>query len=240
MPYPQVLFDLQLTFARKITALSQRPYQEVVLRDTAMYRILGLDWAFDTAHPVWQAYLQGLRHEQGDADWSHQFYLARYDQLPKHPTPNWGCFAYDYSPEAQVIHIHFANVDTSGYGPLSSQRRAARLEELRSMFISIKQAHPDASEVRGGSWLYNRSAYKRLFPPEYGASALPDRPHLAACALWGQFLRHDEQINEENARLFLQRLSVLEEVDQYAQYFPYQVLLTRAPIDLFYRFYGID
>ena len=240
MPYPQAFFDLQLTFARKIAALSGRPYQEVVLRDTALYRILGLDWTFDAAHPVWQEYMQGLQGKHSDAEWTNRFYLARYDHLPKHPTPNWGCFAYDYLPEKQAIHIHFANVDTSGYGPLSSQRQSARMEELRSMFISIKQEHPDAAEVRGGSWLYNRSAYKRLFPPEYGASARPDTPHLVARALWGQFLRYDEQINEESTGLFLQRLDVLEEANQYAGCFPYQVLLTRAPIALFYRFYGID
>jgi len=240
VPYPHAFFALQLTFADKIAALSGQSFQEMVLRYTAMYRILGLDWSLDPSHPVWQDYLQGMRQAPADAEWSHQVYLARCDQIPTHPTPNWGCFAYTYSPEWPSVHLHFANVDTSGVGPLSHQRQQARLAELRAMFTHIKQTHPDTIEVCGGSWLYNRPAYTRLFPPEYAASAQADRPHLIARALWGQFLHHDEQINQEIASLFLQRLSALEDMEQYAQCFPYQVLLTKAPIGLFYRFYGID
>src|SRR5260370_18090909 len=126
-----------------MAALSQPPYHDALLHTTAMYRILGLDWTLDPADPVWQHYLQGLRHGRADAAWSHQFYLARYDQIPKHPTPSWGCFAYDYSPELRTIRLHFGNQDTSGYGPLSHQRIEARLEELRFMFTHIKQAHPE-------------------------------------------------------------------------------------------------
>src|SRR6266566_3331241 len=42
MLYPPGFFGLQLTFARKITQLTQRPYQETILNMTALYRIVGL------------------------------------------------------------------------------------------------------------------------------------------------------------------------------------------------------
>jgi hypothetical protein len=99
--------------------------------------------------------------------------------------------------------------------------------------------HPDAIAVYGSSWLYNLEAYRRLFPVEYGLSARIDTPRLTARSLWGQFLRHDERLNEERVVVFLDRMNRLEEEHEYAQCFPFQVLLTQAPIDLFYAFYEV-
>lgn len=64
MHYPQAFFELQLLFARKRAALLAQPYPQAILHNTALYRILGLDWSFDASNPVWQAYVQGLEQEQ--------------------------------------------------------------------------------------------------------------------------------------------------------------------------------
>jgi hypothetical protein len=241
MLYPPGFFSIQLTFAKKITQLTQRPYQDAVLNMTALYRILGLDWSFDPHHPVWQDYLEGLHQidTDADADWSYQFYLERADQLPSYDNQHWGCFGYEYWSKRRLIHLHFWNLDESGYGPLSHQRKEARLTDLLSMFTQIKRAHPDAIAVHGSSWLYNLEAYKRLFPIEFGLSACTGTPHLIARSLWGQFLRYDGRLNEERVEVFLDRLNRLEKEHQYAQCFPFQVLLTEAPISLFYTFYGL-
>ena len=92
MLYPPGFFGLQLTFARKITHLTQRPYQEAILNMTALYRILGLDWSLDPLNPVWLDYLKGLHQLDADADWSYQFYLERADQIPSYDNQHWGCF----------------------------------------------------------------------------------------------------------------------------------------------------
>lgn len=239
MQYPREFFELQLVFARKTTAVTQKSYQETILHYTALYRILGLDWSFDPSNPIWRAYLQGLQSEKSDTEWTYQFYLTRFDQLPQYRTPRWGCFSYEYYAETQVIRIHFANLDVSGYGPLTTRRKEARLVELASMFKHIQEKHPVARMVQGGTWLYNRHEYKRLFPVEYGQSARIDKPHLQTRGLWGQFLRHDGKINEKTASLFLERISQLQLPEYYAQCFPYQSLLTKAPIELFYEFYRI-
>jgi len=206
---------------------------------TALYRIVGLDWSLDPQNPVWQNYLKGLHQLDADADWSYKFYLERADQIPSYDNQHWGCFGYEYWSERCLIHLHFWNLDDSGYGPLSHQRKDARLADLRSMFTHIKRVHPDAIAVHGSSWLYNVEAYRRLFPVEFGLSARPDTPHLVARSLWGQFLRFDGRLNEERAVVFLDRLNRLEQERQYAQCFPFQVLLTQAPITLFYPFYGV-
>ncbi|GHO62136.1 hypothetical protein KSC_010280 [Ktedonobacter sp. SOSP1-52] len=75
-------------------------------------------------------------------------------------------------------HIHFSNLDFSGYGPLTHQRREARLADLWSMFSHIKRFHPEARLVQGSSWLYNREAYTHLFPREYAHSARPYKVRL--------------------------------------------------------------
>ena len=241
MLYPPGFFGLQLTFATKITQLTQRPYQETILNMTVLYRILGLDWSLDPQNPVWQKYLKGLHQIDIDADanWSYQFYLKRADRIPSYDNQHWGCFGYEYWSERRLIHLHFWNLDESGYGPLSHQHKEARLTDLRSMFTHIKQMHPDAIAVHGSSWLYNLEAYRRLFPIEFGLSARIDVPQLTARSLWGQFLRYDGRLNEERATVYLDRLNRLEDEHQHAQCFPYQVLLTEAPIDLFLAFYEV-
>lgn len=239
MLYPPGFFRLQLTFARKITQLTQRPYQDTVLNMTALYRILGLDWSLDPLNPVWHDYLKGLHQVDADTDWSYQFYLERADQIPSYENQHWGCFGYEYWSDRHMIHLHFWNLDESGYGPLSHQRKEARLTDLRSMFTHIKHMHPDAIAVHGSSWLYNLEAYRRLFPIEFGLSARTDTPHFIARSLWGQFLRYEGSLNEERAVVFLDRLNRLEEEHEYAQCFPFQVLLSQAPITLFYTFYEV-
>ena len=239
MLYPIGFFDLQLIFAKKIAQLTQQSYPEAILYRTAMYRIMGLDWSLNPHHPVWQTYLSGLHQEDTDTDWSYQFYLERADQIPSYEEPRWGCFSYEYWSERRLIHLHFGNLDNSGYGPLSHQRKEARLADLWSMFTQIKRTHPDAIAVHGSSWLYNLEAYRRLFPVEYGLSTRTDAPQLIARSLWGQFLRYNGKLHEERAAVFLDRLSRLEDEHQHARCFPYQVLLAQAPIILFYTFYGV-
>ncbi len=240
-PYPEEFFAIQIAFARKTSEISSQLYAEAILRNTALYRIFGLDWSLDPVHPVWQAYVQGLKQTEEDVHWTYQYYLERYaaDTIPSYNTPRWGCFSYEYASEQQVIHMHFSNLDFSGYGPLSHLRKDARIADLRSMYAHIKRFHPDAQKVIGSSWLYNREAYTRLFPKEYGESARASRLSLIGRGLWGQFLRRDERINQQLADLFLKRVSQLRIIEQQEQCFPYQMLIVEAPIELFYAFYGI-
>jgi hypothetical protein len=155
---------------------------------------------------------------------SFRIYSERYAQglIPDYDTslPYWGCFSYQYRRHTRVVRLHFANLDTSGAGPLRSQRSDARLAELREMHAHIHQAHLDAERVQGGSWLYNRKEYRRLFPPQFAESARADVPHLISRALWGQFLRHDNRMNERVAVQFLRRVAELCDAEQYATCFP--------------------
>jgi hypothetical protein len=246
MPYARAFLEIQVTFAWHMAGLSGIPFPQSLLRNTALYRILGLDWSLDPHDPIWQQFIAALP-DTGDGTEAtnavYRLYTCRYAQglIPDYDTsrPHWGCFSYEYHPDTQIIRLHFVDLDTTDAGPLSSPRLAARLAELRAMFAHIRQAHPDTARVHGGSWLYNRAEYCRLFPPEYGESARVDRPHLIARGLWGQFLRHDNRMNEDVTARFLARLAALTDASDYATCFPYPSLLTDAPIPLFYAYYGI-
>jgi hypothetical protein len=239
--YARSFFTLQLALAQKVMDLSQQPLDQVILRFTAMYRILGLDWSLNPANPIWQAYMQGLQQAADREDFTYQFYLRRYPDIPKFTDDeHWGCFAYQYEAEKRAIHLHFSNEDRSTYSPLSHHRIEVRKTELRTMFQEIYQRHPDAVQVQGGSWLYNWEAYRRLFPQTFGESArIQARPALYGRALWNQFLRRGWSVHQETMAAFLERVNQLERVDDYPRCFPYPVLLTVAPIHLFYEFYGI-
>jgi hypothetical protein len=244
MRYPQAFLEIQAEFARRMTELSSVPYHESLLRNTALYRILGLDWSLDPGHPTWQRFVQELPDEGADFTVAYCVYADRYAQglIPDYDVsrPHWGCFSYDYDPDTRDVRLHFGNLDTSGFGPLSSCRKEMRLAELRAMFAHIRREHHEAEQVRGGSWLYNRAEYRRLFPPEYGDAAHADCPHLSARAHWGQFLRHGNRMNEDAVTHFLTRVTRLADVADHPTCFPYQTLLTEAPMRLFYAFYGVS
>ena len=243
MPYPPAFLEIQVPFARRMAELSGRPFRESVLCNTALYRILGLDWSLDPQNPVWQQFIAALQDDGKGFAAAFRIYSERHaqDLISDYDTsrPHWGCFSYEYHSDERTIRLHFVNLDTSGAGPLSSQRKEVRLAELREMFAHIRQAHPDAERVNGGTWLYNRAEYRRLFPSQFGDSARVDHPHLIARGLWGQFLRHGNRMNEEITAQFLARLAELQDAEAYAACFPYQSLLTEAPIAAFYDFYGI-
>ena len=240
--YPKGFFEIQLTFARKVAEVTKRPFEDVVLHNTAMYRILGLDWSTDPTNPVWQNYIQALQHDiKEGAEGTYQFYYVMSDSIPHmSEQPHWGCFAYEYLPDEHRIAIHFSNQDFTGYGPLSYQRIDVRKAELTAMFTAIRQEHSDAEIVTGGSWLYNLEAYKRLFPAEYGQSAkAPERIPYLGRGLWGQFLNHELLMDEHRTGVFLQRIRVATNMEQCDASFPYLTLFTKAPTTLFYQFYNI-
>ncbi len=238
--YPERYLEVQLLFAQKIANVARIPLAEAVLNYTAFYKMLGMDGAFDAANPEWQAFNEGLQEPAQYTAWAYQTYLARYPRIPKFTdSPHWGCFAYDYHPDRLAIRLHFSNEDTSPYSALSHLRQATRLAELRTMFRHVREEHPQARWVKGGSWLYNWEAYRRLFPPTFGQSVRVDEPHLQFRALWGQFLRHTWQVNEKLAADFLQRVQHLQTLEGIAACFPYQVLVTQGALENFFEFYHV-
>ena len=236
MDLSPAFFDLQLRFADSIVRVSHLSFEEALLNFTNLY-LQFIGRSFDPVHPVWQAYLAGLRQAKDRALWTYTFY-QRSREL--HSPSLSGCFHYSYLPEENTIRYHFVNVDTSGSGPLSKERMPVRLQELRTMFAQIKKQYGDVPTVRGNSWLYNIDAYRRLFPAQYTRNAKIVEDEFQYLSLWGQFLQRDGRVHEHLVASFLSRLQKSETLKDLTSSFPYQVLSPQSPIALFYQFYEIE
>ncbi len=168
---------------------------------------------------------------------------ATFARAPPEPErrARFGCFTHDPPNDEGQVRIHFSSRDSEGgVGPLAGWKVSRRVAELAQMFGAIRAAHPVAETVRGGSWLYNLEAYRRLFPPEYAeARHAPPRVGLNGTSSWGQLIDHLGAVKQDVAAVFLRNLR--DELDPAAPWlvFPFRALITSAPIETFYRFYGI-
>lgn len=232
-------FALQLAFAERAAAITGRPFAETMLHFTNCYRRFGLGQARTPDHPIWQEYLRGLLLSADHADWTATFCHSHTQSLA---VPFFGCFHYEYLAETQHIRLHFANNDDSGAGPLSRERLPHRHAELRALFMAIARSLSAVRTVRGISWLHGITAYRRLYPPEYGQSArlVPAERVFASMPLWGQFLDHAGQVKSDLAAVFLACLGQARTIADLAACFPRQVYAVECDIEHFFHFYGVQ
>lgn len=240
---PSPLFDdnffyIQLCFADKISRLRGISFVDAVLNYTSIPRRLGLA---GLGIDQYAASISGTTLAEATrltcAEYARVFMKARADAEahPKHELPRFGCFSFDITRD--VVHIHFANKDRTGEGPLSELQRDTRLKEMHDMFAYIKQHYPHVSRVAGGSWLYGKESYRTLFPPEYTAS-MKWQESYDNHGLWGQFIDRNNRTDIGRAERFLDRLGEADTSD-YLAYFDYQTCSVQAPIEAFYSFYGV-
>jgi hypothetical protein len=237
--YGQSFFDLQLQFARKVTALSGLPFADALLRYTNLYVRFGLGRAFDPDHPAWRQYLAGLPGAADTAEWTYRFYLTRPEAEPPGIVQTCGCFSYARLGEDRV-RLHFRNAESAGGSALGSDRRSERLADLAALFAHLRRTADGPVRVVGASWLYNLDAYRRLFPDAYLSTARVAARRFQHMPLWGQFLDRHGKVRESMARPFLDRLERHSSLDTLERCFPLQVLTLEAPAPVFYEFYRIE
>jgi hypothetical protein len=145
-------------------------------------------------------------------------------------------------PNAEgVVRIHFRNkANADAVGPLDISNTEYRRTELKEMFGHVARTWPQAKTVNGASWLYNTEAYRRLFPAEYTASRTPLLGPRSTHGLshWGQFLDFRGYLKPNVAETFYANLKALDPKQPWLA-FPYPVLQTTAPFEVFSREYGV-
>jgi len=233
-------FALQLAFAKKVAALSGRPFSDAVLDSTNLYIRFGLGRDFDARHPTWQDYIAGLQEADDSAEWTYRFYVARGGE-PAGPAvvASVGCFSYARLDDDR-IRLHFRNAESSGGSPLARDGAEARLTELAAIFAHVKRSSHERLRVVGASWLYNIAAYCRLFPPAYLATARVMPGRFRHMPLWGQFLDRHGRVKADMGRTFLQRLARASSASNLDACFPLPVLSLEAPVQDFYDFYRVS
>lgn len=235
-------FELQLRFAEIYAARTSRSLSDVCLRFTNLHWRLGFGTANDgVSSPYWMAYADALDRCDTTADRLQCTIASALESADqRRDEGRFGCFRFDAPTADGVVRIHFGNRDTSdGQGPLAASKVERRLSELREMFGAIRSRYPNARQVGGSSWLYNISAYRRLFPAEYCASASePEHARLNGTSSWGQVLNHKEGVKPDISRALLENIRSIDVAAPWRA-FPLRVLRAEAPIERFYCFYRL-
>ncbi|CAB3794388.1 hypothetical protein LMG28688_03926 [Paraburkholderia caffeinitolerans] len=238
----RAFFDLQVRFAEGAARIAGMPLEAALIDYTNLYVRFGAGRAFDAAHPLWAAYVQGVRacaDLRGLSDWTWAFYADCPAHLAAPPlVATFGCFGWARDPHGGV-RLHF---DPRGAGeganaavsPLDTREAPRRRAELRRLVEHVR-AHAGGGDplVHGTSWLYNLPAYQRLFPPAYLAtSQAVDRPR--ALSLWGQFLDRRGQLRHDAAQALLARLAKTRDVSAISRCFALHAVAVQAPLSVFY------
>jgi ribosomal protein S18 acetylase RimI-like enzyme len=241
-------FDLTLRLAGRMAELTGLPLGETTARVTNLHRLFGFGRPGpEGPAPAWSAYAEGLeRIDDAEARtaWTQRFFAG----TPQPPVEAniFGCFRYDPPDDEGVVRIHFSNREADdGCGPLAAAKRRRRMGELAAMFAEVEARHSETRTIRGGSWLYNLEAYRRLFPPAYVASRRPLQViNISGTSTWGQVLDYREQVRPAVRAALIE---ALPEIDPEAPWlaFPLRALTVEAPAALFFAFYrahdlGVD
>ena len=221
MAYAADFYALQWRFAERIAAVSDTRVEDQIDTFTALPTLLGLSTNGRGPHRFFarlatSSNLGVLCRE------AHRSQEARLTSGPgRH---QFGCFHYVYPwRSTKKLRLHFANADESMH-PLTSARTATRRAELRDLIGDVDAKGLRVEKIRGGSWLYNLEAYRRLFPNPFVADLRPLPPEPAFLSQWGQFVHGDGTIRVDLADALLTTLDRAESPAQCLQAFPYRVL----------------
>lgn len=233
-------FELQLRFAGHLAQRTGIPLAEAVIRFTNFHRRFGLGDPDKGVASAWADYVNamaGLADLEDRTSWTLAFFRDAPEEKPAPGQHLFGCFGCEPPDDRGIVRIHFVNVDGDGLGPLHRSKVPRRQRELAAMFAFVRQHYPSAARVRGISWLYHIDAYRRLFPPDYTASATaPVWVRLNGMSSWGQFIGHDATIRPALRDAFLRNFDTMDVAAPWRS-FPLPALIISAPVETFSKFY---
>jgi hypothetical protein len=235
------VFELQLRFAQHMAERTGTPLGQLVLSATNFHRRFGFGDPDRGVSPKWNGYVRELallRDITERVAWTQDFFATAPDETLPAQQRFFGCFGFE-QPDAQgVVRIHFIDTDNDDIGPLHRSKVTRRRSDLAEMVAAIRATCPDAATIRGVSWLYHLEAYRRLFPPDYGASRRPAEPvRLSGMSSWGQFLTHTGAIKPALRDAFLQSFDTMDVTAPWRS-FPLPALTVAAPLAVFEAYYA--
>lgn len=237
-------FEVQLRLARRMSELTGIPLSQSARDHTNLHRRFGLGDDREPVAPLWAQYVERLDQLANLADqlsWTQEIYRRAPEEPVLAGRTRFGCFACEAPSMEGMVRIHFSNRDTDeAGGPLAKAKVAARVAEITAMLRHIREVHPGATRIQGGSWLYHIEAYRRLFPADYVASRTPwtGRITLTGTSSWGQLIDSRERIRPDIRDALVTNLVTLDPAAPWRA-FPFQVLSVTAPMESFYFHFGM-
>lgn len=239
--------EIRCRFAQAVAVAKDIPVIDALLNFTDMHRRLTglLPGESESSDRVWDTFAQhvaGTDAISSICDRVVQFAVAAESQTSPSTSPYWP-FRYDYEDDARTVRLHFGRLTfgtheaRSGPGLLAKQRVPELRQQLKTMFIAIGQTHPNAEYVRGSSWLYNREAYRRVYPPAFTATHEIAKGGFQGGTRWGQFHTRTG-VNVELRDVFLSNVTRLDAADLEAA-FPIPTLSVKTSIKAFYAEYNV-
>ena len=262
--YPLGYFRVQVEFAFRWSELSRDSFSDSLLSKTALYRRLtGIPYEADEIAELWFEVIK-YTDESRDLQTLSQLLFDLYKQQPHSSYENskelfqesggYGTFSYTYllgverEDGLDSIKIHFFDLHRSNKTGLDSSMLLERKNDLQRMFTDIKKVHPNARQVIGASWLYNKKIYKDIFPEEFintlirlvpdGLAGIPNSipsSFFLGNSLWGQFINHFGWMNTSRQRLFEKNMRSATSIDELVFCFPMQPLIAKSDINVFYK-----
>lgn len=233
--------ELQYQYAKQAVRINNIPLSQALLEYTSFWKIIkNKDWDYDPNTEIWQSYCSQIQtQDENPALLAYKLATEEVEEKNNHPTES--CFWFDYRIEdndhdKEVVRIHFGNNDRSGFSPLSIKRYDIRQQELKQLFSYVQTKHPQAQLVKGGSWLYNLSSYRRLFPQSYTQDMEVQLPPVPRnLGLWGQFLDKNGLLKTDQADEFLAKANLAQTKEQLLDSFKFKYLKPKCQIEDFYH-----
>jgi hypothetical protein len=228
-------FSLQLRFAERYATAAGLPFSVSIAHCTNLRRRLNL-W-----EPAGASRWNDLLARVGDSvdcrSEALSLCMEWYENRPRLATErSFGCFSFDPPDTSGALRIHFVPPENTSTSPLASANVGARVQELCALFSYVRRTERNVLSVRGVSWLYNRDAYRRLFPRSYAMSIQPiDVPlHLNGSSTWGQVLNWRQEVKPDMRDALLARLATMRAEAPW-EAFPLQALTATSDVAEFYE-----
>jgi len=236
------LFAAQLAFAERLRALRGEDRDHGLLHYSNLHRRFGYgvppteDFAAG-----WRAFLDAARTApdlDALATVAQRHFVLGTEERPLGGHAVFGCFSFTAPGADGRVRIHFIDREPNpDAGPLASVNRSRRRDELARLTRAVIAQHPEATHIRGRSWLYHRESYRRLFPPAYVATRMTVDEGLGfqGGSCWGQFQTR-LGVDADACAHFVERLATLDAAYPW-RVFPCVPQAVEAPIERFVEAY---
>ena len=236
------LLVAQLAFAERLRTLRGEDRDHGLLHYTNLHRRFGYGVPSAEASPAgWLAFLEAARRAPNpDAlvDVAQRHFVLGTEERPLAGNAVFGCFSFTAPGADGRVLIHFIDRESNpDAGPLARVNLPRRRRELARLTYAVITQHPEATHIRGRSWLYHRASYRRLFPLAYVATrtTVDEGLGFQGGSCWGQLQTRLGVDSDACARL-VERLPTLD-----AEYpwrvFPSVPQAVEAPIERFAEAY---